>query len=1331
MPYPFINIIPTGSNVLTPGTLLDLPRDPYTGTFLAEPSDARKGSFVPDPFPREAGWTGQRNPLQFTFSGGGTVASKWTIDFNMLTIIPYEGGPFIEFEGTGLQIQPSPGGLFVSYRVSNGGGSLYYAAFVQLDIYPGNYNVHFRVTFDNGLRIYVNGEEKSKANLNADTGYKKINGVSSTISQVNRMNITGQKLEIGNSYGNRFINPVHAFRYYPNVAIVPAAPSYDDTSGAFIPQGQWDMSGVGSQGLQIQSNAAWNGSTWSQNVNAIANLSFGFSNNNAGRHGFTYGGPNDTYLFPTTIYGGGEHNYGGLGHFAWTSSITGVKDFQVTSNTACGIPGSRQKKSGKIYFEIGLKGSRSADLITTWDLVGSNPSRKVLRLRSRTAISENGWVTATDLITGITGVVLDYDDLSVSLYNQGGTLIERIENVIQPYPMSLRMYSPSGYVINWGDTQPVDTFTFVNLGQYPFEIFDHEVKGYELCSTAYRKNDFAIFNADTEVGSAVYHDAPATGMITLDGLDKDILFMNSQDPAYKSIIMLKKLGTKSFFCLGNWGGLESSALDLVNFNFVSLDVNMSAWAGGGEVNVNGVNVNPYTGFQIVEWTGDGAEGEVYHDIETEYPPTAAIILPHHSSQAPYLVIYNEEDNNHHAYDMRGSRLLTTPIIDFFKVRSGLTSKVSTITHVDPSVPNVNVAGVDYTAIIISEAPGVTDIAYYKKRSLYEEISPTQVRDAHRGTTVPSFGLIKHFGETIKSGHDYYFWVPNTTFFVQSDASSISRNNQCTVTAWAPSVGPLDVAYNTEPMFSNSSRLFGPVQVKQGLIIDQADYRGDGITKGFDRAGTTYGFSLMVGKSSLYTGRQSSAPRLPTVIVVTDATFIPAIAAWSNGLLTDTQIIEMDTSRVTDMSNMLSRSNAIGGSNGILSTMNLDISGWDTSRVTDMSNMFSSMVLFNQDISGWDTSKVTSMQGMFHNAEKFNRSLSSWNTSSVTTMAGMFEQATEFNSDIGTWDTSNVTSMAYMFFSATAFNGTINTWDVGNVVNFTSMFRSTQSYNQSLSSWDTSSAIDMSHMFNSARQFNQNISGWNVTNVTNMDNMFNAAAQFNQDLYFWCVVNIPSLPTGFSTGAHSLFTGEKLPPWGTCPVPITITSNADLWQALADWSNGIITDGVISHIDISAVTSLNNIRNNSISAGGDAAVLRDFNVDISFWDTSNVTDFGFAFFEMRRFNQPIGVWDLSSANAVNGMFMNATDFNQSLSSWDTSAVTTMENMFNGALNFNNAITSWDVSKVRNVRYMFYKAGVFNQNLSSWTLSIPFGMNEEYASFTPAWNTPAFAPTFNYF
>ena len=65
------------------------------------------------------------------------------------------------------------------------------------------------------------------------------------------------------------------------------------------------------------------------------------------------------------------------------------------------------------------------------------------------------------------------------------------------------------------------------------------------------------------------------------------------------------------------------------------------------------------------------------------------------------------------------------------------------------------------------------------------------------------------------------------------------------------------------------------------------------------------------------------------------------------------------------------------------------------------------------------------------------------------------------------------------------------------------------------------------------------------------------------------------------------------------------------------------------------------------------VMRNFNEDITKWDTSKVTNMKYMFDDAYKFNQPIGEWDTSKVTNMSNMFRKAYSFNQPIRGWNTS------------------------------------------------------------------------------
>lgn len=112
---------------------------------------------------------------------------------------------------------------------------------------------------------------------------------------------------------------------------------------------------------------------------------------------------------------------------------------------------------------------------------------------------------------------------------------------------------------------------------------------------------------------------------------------------------------------------------------------------------------------------------------------------------------------------------------------------------------------------------------------------------------------------------------------------------------------------------------------------------------------------------------------------------------------------------------------------------------------------------------------------------------------------------------------------------------------------------------------------------------------------------------------------------------------------------------------------------------------------------------EFNSDISFWDTSNVTNMYRMFYGAVNFNQDISNWDVSNVEDMVRMFQEAESFNQDISNWNVSSLRDMYATFSGAQAFNQPLGSWDVSNVIGMDNIFNGASSFNQDLTNWCVT----------------------------
>ncbi|EAF9239159.1 BspA family leucine-rich repeat surface protein [Listeria monocytogenes] len=151
----------------------------------------------------------------------------------------------------------------------------------------------------------------------------------------------------------------------------------------------------------------------------------------------------------------------------------------------------------------------------------------------------------------------------------------------------------------------------------------------------------------------------------------------------------------------------------------------------------------------------------------------------------------------------------------------------------------------------------------------------------------------------------------------------------------------------------------------------------------------------------------------TNIVFEDELFLSGDcrSLFSYSRVTSLDLSNLDTSNVTNMSNMFAGSTATS----------LDVSNFDTSNVTNMSNMFAGSTATSLDVSNFDTSNVTDMSIMFEGSAATSLDVSNFDTSNVTNMARMFCRTVVTSLDLSSFDTSNVSMTSngmYRMFYAT-------------------------------------------------------------------------------------------------------------------------------------------------------------------------------------------------------------------------------------------------------------------------------------------------------------------------
>ena len=352
---------------------------------------------------------------------------------------------------------------------------------------------------------------------------------------------------------------------------------------------------------------------------------------------------------------------------------------------------------------------------------------------------------------------------------------------------------------------------------------------------------------------------------------------------------------------------------------------------------------------------------------------------------------------------------------------------------------------------------------------------------------------------------------------------------------------------------------------------------------------------------------------------------PVSTAWwfcECNLLTDVNCTNLDTSAVTDMTNMFYSCSAL---------TNLDVSSFDTSAVTDMSSMFySCSSLTSLDLSSFDTSAVTSMTSMFYSCSSLtNLDVSSFDTSAVTSMYAMFNGCSALTSlDLSSFDTKSVTYMGYMFVGCRSLTSLdLSSFDTSAVTDMSYMFGGFFGYCRSLtsldlSSFNTSAVTDMRSMFNGCSALtNLDVSSFDTSAVTDMSSMFYSCSSLTS-------LDLSSFDTSAVTSVTSMF-----------------------------YSCSSLTSLDLSSFNTSAVTSMRYMFYNCNALTS---------LDVSSFDTSAVTDM-YSMFDGCSSLTSLNVssFDTSAVTSMSWMFSGCNWLkNLDLSSFNTSAVTNMGWMFYG-------------------------------------------------------------------
>ena len=175
--------------------------------------------------------------------------------------------------------------------------------------------------------------------------------------------------------------------------------------------------------------------------------------------------------------------------------------------------------------------------------------------------------------------------------------------------------------------------------------------------------------------------------------------------------------------------------------------------------------------------------------------------------------------------------------------------------------------------------------------------------------------------------------------------------------------------------------------------------------------------------------------------------------------------------------------------------------------------------------------------------------------------------------------------------------------------------------------------------------------------------------------------------------------------------VTPLNNTNFANAANDWCENTTSAehiyGEISKWDVSQVTDFGYAFYNCEYEGEDE-------IDLSQWDVSNATSMRYLFY-LVKFNPIVSNWDVSRVRDMGSMFNEAWNFSQDLSGWNVNSVENMNYMFRKAEKFESDLSNWDVSNVRRMSHMFEQAKAFKSDLSKWNVS---GVTDFYSMFAGA-------------
>ena len=344
------------------------------------------------------------------------------------------------------------------------------------------------------------------------------------------------------------------------------------------------------------------------------------------------------------------------------------------------------------------------------------------------------------------------------------------------------------------------------------------------------------------------------------------------------------------------------------------------------------------------------------------------------------------------------------------------------------------------------------------------------------------------------------------------------------------------------------------------------------------------------------------------------------------------------------------------------------------------------------------------------------------------------------------DTSKCENMSFMFNGCSSLTELdLSSFKTGAVTNMGAMFQSCTSLAMvNVSSWDTSSATDMSAMFSNCSSLTSlDLSSWNTSQSTNMKSMLSKCSslskiELSNEFAFGAGSNHAGLRTDISWQSSAdgeTYTSDSIPN----NIASTYTAISRLYKQYNSntrtltykYGTGktdtyykgevekIIVDESVKDCDeefnFSWHTKARTIEGlNNINTGGWTSLSQMFyycssltELDLSSWDTKNVSDMSEAFSECGALvSLKVSNWDTGNVNNMRETFFHCTALSSlDVSKWNMSNVTDMSGAFTLCFSLTSLnLSNWNTSKVVNMEEMFYGCALlYSLDFSKWNTS----------------------------